>query len=495
MIEEINHKNLWAEKLQQVWLPSVDESWTGMRTILNKEMPIAPAKKWRRWLLLILFLLLVLGICTCPGRIHLSNQSENSGSPNINHHKKQDNTPPGRKYEKRKDTAYVITNQKSMPVKTDNRDHHSTNSEINDLSTIAMNRKVNNHSNKKKRPIKNIYSEDVMTYDQPNKQNKTGSDTKKNPHNHYKIKKINGGKTTIVAADKKPFNNKEPIASTTETTIGSSPSPNQVLKSHDSVSEQKMNSLLNKKDSLYTVKKNGDDSSSKKNKKPANQPIKKGWALGIGINQFFPIAGQQRSGFNSNGTNGSITDYIPVPMARYYFSNKIYVQLEFQFNVPQYTKQLLATQTTDSVSGITQSVYIKKLYYFNIPLSIHYNLLENLFVGAGLQYSRLSNGIALYEDRQPSFSGVDSVLSAKIKNFKNDSLYSQLASREWRFILDINYQWKKLTLGVQYNQAFKNFIDINVSNLQITQAHNNSLQVYLRYILWQSKKNKNLSPK
>ena len=219
----------------------------------------------------------------------------------------------------------------------------------------------------------------------------------------------------------------------------------------------------------------------------------RGLVAGIGFNQFFSVGQQQKSDYNSGGTSGGLGDYLPVPMVRYYFSKKLYIQLEAQFNTPQYTKKnLVASQSpgdTLSPGRIQQSsVTIKKLFYFNLPLSVHYSPFPNLYLGGGLQYSRLSNGVGLFEDKVVVVGGTDSVKATKIQSFKGDSTYQKIRTNEFRFLLDINYTYKRFIVGARYNQALSRFLDVHISNTQVTQARNSSLQLYLRYILWDNRK-------
>lgn len=222
----------------------------------------------------------------------------------------------------------------------------------------------------------------------------------------------------------------------------------------------------------------------------------KGWLAGVGLNQFFTVGGQQASNYNSSGTTGGISDYIPVPMVRYYFNRKLYVQLEAQFNAPQYTtKDLLASQSKPDSATIPgrvlrTSLYIKKLFYFNLPLSVHYSPIPNLYIGGGVQYARLTNGVALYQDSSHNIflGGRDSLRASKIMSFKNDTTYSKLKTNEFRLLLDLNYNYKRFVIGARYNRALSDFIHLQLSNTQVTQSRNSSFQVYLRYILWDGRK-------
>ena len=60
--------------------------------------------------------------------------------------------------------------------------------------------------------------------------------------------------------------------------------------------------------------------------------------------------------------------------------------------------------------------------------------------------------------------------------------------------MDVNYNWKHFIVGIRYNQALSKFIHLEISPGQITQARNSSLQLYLRYILWDGRKKKPLLP-
>jgi hypothetical protein len=249
------------------------------------------------------------------------------------------------------------------------------------------------------------------------------------------------------------------------------------------------------------------DSSHKKPSPPPEEPKEKdhGWVFGIGLNQFFPLGGQSGSTYNSNGLTGTLTDYLPVPMIRYYLSRKTYLQLEAQFNTPQPTaKNLVISEPvpdTSTRSGVftqvSSSASIQQLYYFNIPLSIHFNPWDNLNIGTGLQWSHLTNAIGQFDSStSTSVNGNNpSVVDAKSSHsFKDDTLYRRIKTNELRLLIDVNYTYKHFVLGMRYNQALSRFVDLQLPTGGTTQARNSSLQLYLRYILWDTRKKK-LSPK
>ena len=111
----------------------------------------------------------------------------------------------------------------------------------------------------------------------------------------------------------------------------------------------------------------------------------------------------------------------------------------------------------------------------------------------------MTNGIGVFNDAYTNSNNntgnppIDSIAS-QTKSFKGDSLYRELKTHELRWLLDVNYTYHHFILGLRYNQALSKFINVHVSSTQVTQARNSSLQLYLRYILWDGRKKKPLLP-
>jgi hypothetical protein len=123
---------------------------------------------------------------------------------------------------------------------------------------------------------------------------------------------------------------------------------------------------------------------------------------------------------------------------------------------------------------------------------VHYTVFDHLDLGTGLQYSRLTNGIGVFNSDYNT-AGNDS-LSTETKSVKGDSAYKEIKTQEFRFLVDANYTWQHFIFGIRYNQALSKFIHVEISPGQVTQARNSSLQIYLRYILWDGRKKKPLLP-
>src|SRR5687767_3234411 len=65
MNEKEMHNNPWAEKLHNLPVPDVNKAWQDMHLMLDQQMPVA--KQDKRWIYWLLFLLLLIGVCTVPG--------------------------------------------------------------------------------------------------------------------------------------------------------------------------------------------------------------------------------------------------------------------------------------------------------------------------------------------------------------------------------------------------------------------------------------------
>ena len=226
----------------------------------------------------------------------------------------------------------------------------------------------------------------------------------------------------------------------------------------------------------------------------------KTFAIGLSLPLAFPVGDQRALGYNSRGGVNTISDYIPSPHFQYHFNNKTYMQAGLQFSSPQFIRPILLYQSQQMQPGpilrehIT-SISALKLYYFNLPVTIYHSPLKNFYMGTGLQFSRLLSGIAHYETVERRYNPMgpaqESPVDNYISKFKNDMLSKRLNSNEVRLLLDMSYYWSRFTVGLQYNQAFNNYVSFQVTpSSAYTFDKNKSLQFYLRYNIWEDKKRK-----
>ena len=460
MMERRQYNNPWAEKLSQVSLPDGGEAWVAMEVLLDKEMPVDWKRDRRRWLLLILLLLLLIGVCNCPGRGWFSAVRTGSGSIRG---VKQGGTAAGVSLAGRPSSQGGFLRTGSPRTGSPRTSS-------------------------------------------PDGNDPEGADPKGATSQGATRPGATGPGATPQGAtpqgespqgESSHFANSPPV-----TPGGTAPKAG----AEQPVSPKKNDSL-----SVPARKPVSKDSAHKKPAAPPKaSPPKEdqqkerqgGWMVGIGLNQFFTVGGQQASSFNSGGITGTLSDYIPIPMVRYYFNHKLYVQLEVQINTPQYTKKnvVISAPPPDSIRNaittttIQTSASIQKLFYFNVPLSVHYEPFDNVNLGAGLQFSRLSNAIGSFDSTISTQGSPDTVNLKATRSFKGDPLYQRIKTNEFRFLMDASYTYRHFIIGLRYNQALSKFINIQVAPGQITQSRNSSLQLYLRYILWDGRKKKPLVP-
>jgi hypothetical protein len=477
MMEERQHNNLWAEKLSQVSMPDGGGAWLAMEAILDKEMPTGWRTDRRRWLLLILLLLLLIGVCNCPGRGRFSAVTSRWRLP-----KAIQTVPVGDKIAHGPSPSGASGGGTPTPM-------------TGGVPVPVEQRRLlpgPRGATTKKSPKAGSPAIGSTTTDSPETGlTTTGSTTARSPGTGLPVAGLPG----------------------VDLPGAGSPSKRASVPAAGPPDSSARAAMPKKKDSLATPVRKPvvkDSTHKKPPAPPKEKPEKKrdgGFMVGIGLNQFFTVGGQQASSWNSGGITGTLSDYIPVPMVRYYVNSRLYVQLEAQINTPQYTKKNLVINEISADSNsparfVASSVSINKLFYFNLPLSVHYTIAKNLDLGMGLQYSQLTNGIGVFSSgyntnfnttNGTGNTAIDSI-SSQTKSFKGDSLYRELKTHEFRWLLDVNYTYQHFILGLRYNQALSKFINVQVSSTQVTQARNSSLQLYLRYILWDGRKKKPLLP-
>ena len=221
------------------------------------------------------------------------------------------------------------------------------------------------------------------------------------------------------------------------------------------------------------------------------------WAAGIALNAGITLGAQNRYNYTANAKSGTLSDYIPSPYLQYHLNNYVYLQTELNFITPQYTPQLLVYRKDNEITaqaGISQqkSIYIKKLYYFNWPVSLHYSPVSNLYFSGGIQFSSFQSGLAAIEEKQFTTAlGPDhaSNISTSVLKFKDDSIAAKIAPNEWRWQVGAEYYWNRFSVGLRYNRSFKDAINTKASpSLPATVNRNESLLFFVRYNLFESRK-------
>jgi Outer membrane protein beta-barrel domain len=484
MNKEQSNNNPWAEKLDQVSLPELQQAKQQLFSQLDSEMPPAKNNNRRLWLFVLLLLLLI-GVCNCPGiRNSISSKNEailNDESTKIKPLDKSDNTIVIQMKNKNTISDKVTTdnNTDKAPVTSSEKKQRKKTSHFDsNLSQFAVppaNTPVNEHQSvhKKMKPVtKNI---STVNGRNDNYSKSSYKKNKSNYNNRFSVKRANkkifkndnivdnSKNNTVIIEDSTSFDNRQSMSDKV-------PDANTALVSNaDSVKVSAIDSIK-----VDSVSKSAATDTVKKENKATN---KNKWAVSIGFNQFVAIPNQHYSSANANGKNNFIDDYIPVPQLRYRLNDKWFVQAEVAFNSPQYSPELPIGIRTDSAL-FGQRIYLRKLYYLRIPVSFYYRPVKQMYAGGGLQLAALTNAAAFSRD---------SIVATPLKNFSSNTTYQVINKNEIAVFVDLGYQWNNLSAGARYNQALNSFINTAVPGIGNVKATNHSLQLYIRYTLWKSK--------
>jgi hypothetical protein len=221
---------------------------------------------------------------------------------------------------------------------------------------------------------------------------------------------------------------------------------------------------------------------------------------GLSLSQLFPVGKQQSVSFNANAKSNIFSDYIPAPYFRLHIGSRLYVQTAFHFNSPQYirSQRVDSTARDTANSAVTGYSYrtdliLKKLYYWDVPLSVHYRVFDGLSLGAGIQYSKLTGAIGQNKIiLSPTNGGKDSVFDQHLISLKSDSgrgSYKKLSGSDWRILFEADYQWRRWTLGLRYSRGLKTYWPVQIDGSP-GKDKNTSFSIHLYYDLWESSRKK-----
>lgn len=224
------------------------------------------------------------------------------------------------------------------------------------------------------------------------------------------------------------------------------------------------------------------------------------FGAGLALQQLIPVDGQKAVPYNAEGRKGSLGDYIPSGYFRVY-QNKKFLQVEFKYAAPQYTRDIAYEQKVishDSGTGTTVSNinHVKKTYYHQLPVSIHYAVLPDLSVGAGFVWNKFQSAVVQQftntqisqNPSNPDSGAVSISVPGKVVQLKGDSA-TAFSKSYFQFMFEAQYTWKRFSLGARYAFGLQPYLTFTSSATGKTQKERNaSLNIFLRYELWRSKK-------
>jgi Outer membrane protein beta-barrel domain len=501
MNEQQPYEKHLAEKFQQLSQPDVEPNWQQMKLLLDKEMPRGGG--FWRWITGIGILLLMLG-----GTWVFMSRKEPATAVNTIAHKSAGSTEsatkpgsstantPEKDVRKSNETGLSLKEpsassfgpQANDSIKAEDIEENlhnpgpvivaGTNRPLQSNSTNTVGRNSNRSENETRRPITNKSS-----YNGPRRQT-------------IDLPVIPGlafspGKGTRQ-------NTPEGIMVKTSPVLFST---GNVLEDEDVDTDKLIDDSIGQKYSYAMFPENKQSAKlSRKSKAVKTAGLSTGaiktLAFGFSLPMGFPLGDQKPGAYNINAKPNTVSDFIPVPHMQYHLNSKVYLQTELQVANPQFIQPVLMYQTKTDIPGTNSiqynSVYARKLYYFNIPVGIHYAPFQHFYLGTGLQFSSFISGVALEEKTSTVVgSGTNTLISEKYTKFKDDSLSGKIDNSEFRLMLDANYYWKQFTVGLRYNQALTNYVSFRLDPASpIFADKNKSLQFYLRYNFWERPKKK-----
>ena len=244
---------------------------------------------------------------------------------------------------------------------------------------------------------------------------------------------------------------------------------------------------------------------------------------GISVNASLPLSSQEMSNISPSGNESRLFDFLPSVHLQYHLNRKLYLATEFQFVTPQYTPQLTLFDKRIDINSYKfnrNSISLNKLYYLNIPVSIHYSPVKNVYIGGGIQYAALTRSVMTEEEATWQKSGGEWKQTSSKKNTKvksnpsqerknhnanngqgqgqpgmpempTDSIAGSFRNSDWRFLVDASYQYRKFSAGFRFNMGLNNYVNLEVTNGTGTTSvkdRNKSFMLYLRYNIFDKRK-------
>ena len=288
-------------------------------------------------------------------------------------------------------------------------------------------------------------------------------------------------------------NLKEPISVSPGTTEKNRPAenaPDSSTASSSSIPKQMRGDSVKKVNIPDTLTKV--DSAAQVNQNEKKQKVRNNtmfFSAGLALQQQIPIDSQSSTPYNASGRKGTLADYIPSVYFRLNKKEKWFLQLEFKYGAPQYTRSIQYYQKavfdTGTNSVTTTSSRVKKTYYHQLPLSFHYHVLKNWTVGTGITWNRLSSAVTEQSVRRSiPGSQQDSLVSYGIFKVQADSVF---ARSYFQAVFETQYQWKKISVGARYSFGLQPYIRFTLPGGVRQEEKNSSLQVFLRYQFWKGK--------
>lgn len=244
-------------------------------------------------------------------------------------------------------------------------------------------------------------------------------------------------------------------------------------------------------DSVQNVsKKKATDSSAVGIKKENSNKKFPHLAAGIFIQQPVQISHKSEYIKDKYSDVVEVSDYLPSPYARLYLSEKYFLQTEFKYAAPQYMKEFMYKSRISNVpyNFIVTTYILKKVYYHQLPVSIHCMVAPKLSVGVGITYNIFSSQATQMDVQKKPYGQVDSLISSVTLKGKIDSAFVSFLNNT-QLLFESQYQWKRFSFGARYNYGLQPYIKYtNPFSNQPASKNKNSLNLFVRFELFGNKR-------
>jgi hypothetical protein len=492
MNERHPYEKWLGEKLDDLPVPDMKKSWQDMQALLDHEMPQGRSKRRGGWwfpgamvLLLIMSSVLVLTMDFSP----------QNGDPPTAASQKEQNEAGKTINEKPEAADDKILHNKQLTTKSETgSDRSAADVSINSENAVEtrQNKTVGRVPVAGRESSKTLSKTVGPRRETPGRRNSpvNGNGDFKNADERKVTgeQSVSGNSTSSVAIE--TSNESDEIQFTPARVPGIQPVSEVPGFIHDSIDlDQRLTVQYAKVDRRFYRM-------HRRHYKPANVRAPyttngRTFALGLSLPLGYPLGDQKMLGYNASAGPNTTSDYIPSVHLQYHFNSKSYIQAEIQAMSPQYIRPVMVyhKEFNTPVSHTSSSIFARKLYYLNLPVSVHYSPFRHFYLGTGLQLSSMLSGVAQHENVRTGMVSSDSIYQSTYAKFGNDSIGARLRKTELRVLLDANYYWNRFTVGLRYTQALSNYISMRASPVSpYTFDKNKSLQFYLRFNLWEWKK-------
>ncbi len=173
--------------------------------------------------------------------------------------------------------------------------------------------------------------------------------------------------------------------------------------------------------------------------------------------------------------------------------NKWFIQAEFRYGAPQNTKDIIFKQQIRADSAGAQftddtSSHLKKTYYHQLPVTFNYFIRTNWSIGGGFIWNKFTSAVAEQKvNRHDNLNNTDSLISkGSISSIKKAD--SNFVSSYFQYVLETQYQIKKLSLGIRYTFGLQPYLRFTLPGAAEEKEKNQSFLLFIRYELWRSKR-------